>query len=90
MKKLLAIIITALVLVAVIAVPVTAARNAKQSNYVDADNNGICDNRAESCPAQSTGKNCNRTNYADAYNSGICDNRPANGRGQGAHCKGNR
>ena len=55
MKKILAIIITALVLVTAIAIPAMAARNARQSGFVDADNDGICDNRAENCPAQSAG-----------------------------------
>lgn len=90
MKKILAIIITALVLVTAIAVPAMAARNARQASFVDADNDGICDNRAESCPAQNENRGCKGAGYTDADNDGICDNRsescPAQNEGRG--CKG--
>ena len=56
----------------------------QNDNYVDSDNNGVCDNREES------GKNCGNSicnqkneNYVDADNDGVCDNRNGNGKHNG-------
>ena len=56
----------------------------QNDNYVDSDNNGVCDNREES------GKNCGNGicnqengNYVDADNNGVCDNREESGKNCG-------
>ncbi len=88
MKKLLAIILTALLLVSVAAVSASAygrrqiadcRRNA--AGFVDSDNDGICDNRPASGKCQYTENNCG-ANFTDSDNDGICDNRPASGKCQ--------
>ena len=66
MKKISAIIITAIILVTAIAGTALASRSANRANFVDSDNNGICDNRAESCPAQNANKKCNGANSVDS------------------------
>lgn len=47
-------------------------------NYVDEDNDGICDNYTD---GQSRGYGCGR-NFVDADNDGVCDNY-TNGQGRG-------
>lgn len=44
--------------------------NCDRNNYVDEDNNGVCDNYSESCKEA---EYCYE-NYADSDNDGICDN----------------
>lgn len=69
--------------------PKTAARGA---NFVDKNNDGVCDNRG-SGRFQGRGPN-----FVDANNDGICDHRQDHtGRGQGyrhrngqGNCRGNR
>ena len=62
-------IILALVLalaLSVMVVPAFAAE--RRGGFVDADNNGICDNYSETgCSMQGAG-------FADADNDGVCDN----------------
>ncbi len=70
-------------LVLVLALGATCVMAAEQGRgYVDADNDGVCDNRREECPGKG---------YVDADNDGVCDNRqenhPSNGQGRG-HCGG--
>lgn len=45
------------------------------SCYVDADNDGICDNRDTAACANCGSANCDGTCYTDADNDGLCDNR---------------
>ena len=47
------------------------------SCYVDADNDGICDNRDTAACANCGSANCDGTCYADADNDGVCDNQSA-------------
>lgn len=62
-------------------------------NFVDENNDGICDNYANGvCPQKVTGKGCRcgNGNFVDENNDGICDNcangiRPQNGTGKGNH-----
>lgn len=65
MKKLLAVILAVFLLLAAGTIGVFAARYSAGKGYVDADNNGVCDNIDES---QCAG-------YADEDRDGICDNR---------------
>lgn len=81
MKKLLAIILSALILVSAAAVTVSAygkhqnaGCKANGTGFVDNDNNGICDNK------DSSPKN-KGANYTDADNDGICDNRNTSSEG---------
>lgn len=75
MKKLLAIIISAVVLVSVVAV--TASAYGKRQNadcrangtgFVDTDGNGICDNKIAS-------DKTSNTNFVDTDKDGVCDNK---------------
>ncbi|MBQ7133328.1 MAG: hypothetical protein IJO20_02430 [Ruminococcus sp.] len=53
-------------------------------NYVDADNDGVCDNYSENC--NNTG--ADGKNYADADSDGVCDNYSTpNYNQKGKHCK---
>ena len=47
------------------------------SCYVDADNDGICDNRETAACANCGSANCDGTCYTDADNDGVCDNQSA-------------
>lgn len=47
------------------------------SCYVDADNDGICDNRDTAACANCGSANCDGTCYTDADNDGVCDNQSA-------------
>ena len=47
------------------------------SCYVDADNDGICDNRSTAACANCGSANCGGTCYTDADNDGVCDNQSA-------------
>lgn len=47
------------------------------SCYVDADNDGICDNRDTAACANCGSANCGGTCYTDADNDGVCDNQSA-------------
>ena len=47
------------------------------SCYVDADNDGICDNRDTAACANCGSANCAGTCYTDADNDGVCDNQSA-------------
>ncbi len=82
MKRwILALLIVALV-VACAALPAIAAGN-RGGNFVDADNDGVCDNREER-PCGNRGDG-----FVDADNDGVCDNRENRGHGKGhAHGKG--
>lgn len=54
------------------------------SRYVDANGDGICDNRAvQWTDANGDGICDNCAGYVDANGDGICDNRGTNGRGAG-------
>ena len=64
MKKLITVLLSILLIIAVCITAVAAGRR----NFVDTDNNGICDNR---------NANCN-SNFVDTDNNGVCDNRNAN------------
>lgn len=66
MKKVLAIIISALILASVASVPVSAYNKTRGTNYADVNKDGICDNKA------SSNKSC--TGYIDSDNDGVCDN----------------
>lgn len=46
---------------------------ANQNNYVDEDNDGVCDNRQDN--AQATVAVTKESNYVDEDNDGVCDNR---------------
>lgn len=46
---------------------------ASQINYVDEDNDGVCDNRQDN--AQSAVAVTKGNNYVDEDNDGVCDNR---------------
>ncbi len=65
----------------------TPAPNAG-SNYVDANGDGVCDNKGQGCGAK---KEC--PNRVDANGDGVCDNKGqgcgAKGRGQGQGGSGN-
>lgn len=50
-------------------------------NYVDADGDGVCDNRGS---GQGAGQG-QGANYVDADGDGVCDNRGGAGQGQGAN-----
>lgn len=71
MKKIMVLALAAILLIGgvitVHAATTPMAPCAQQECFVDADNNGACDNRAD-CP---TGKDC----FVDADNDGTCDNR---------------
>lgn len=62
-------------------------------NFVDENNDGICDNCGNViCPQNGTGNGCRRGNgnFIDENKDGICDNydnavRPQNGTGKGNH-----
>ena len=47
------------------------------SCYVDADNDGICDNRRTAACANCGSANSGGTCYTDADNDGVCDNQSA-------------
>lgn len=49
------------------------AQNGGNANFVDEDNDGICDNRTEDCP--NGGQNRGNANFVDEDGDGICDNR---------------
>lgn len=76
MKKLLAIIVTAIIILTAVAVPTFAYGRGQRANFVDADKNSICDNRSENCTS-------NGSSYVDADKDCICDNKPASGKGNG-------
>lgn len=71
MKKVLLIIMAAVLLLSLTTVGVFAAKG-EFSSFTDADNDGICDNR-ETRPVQST--ICTGEGFVDADDNGICDNR---------------
>ncbi len=78
MKKVLiismaVILVAAMSVTGLIAVNANGADKAQKASYVDADNDGICDNRGENC-----GNNENKSGYVDADNDGICDNKGEN------------
>lgn len=64
-----------------------------QNNFIDDNNDGICDNYADrACPQNGTGNGygCGNGNFVDENNDGICDNYangacPRNGMGHGHH-----
>ena len=80
MKKFLAIIVTALIILTAIAVPTFAYGRGQQTNYVDTNKDGVCDNRNASCKAQDCANK--NANFVDSDKDGICDNRPASGKSQ--------
>lgn len=47
------------------------------SCYVDADNDGVCDNRGTAACANCGSVNCGGACYTDADNDGVCDNQSA-------------
>ena len=49
------------------------ADDCKYGNFIDADNDGICDNREERRDCWQNGS-CQAGNFTDADNDGICDN----------------
>ena len=58
--------------------PSEQPRESRGTNYVDADNDGVCDNR----PANGAG--CGQgAGFVDADGDGVCDNKGAGGRGCG-------
>lgn len=57
------------------------AVNSASGNFVDKNNNGICDNY-EARPANTRGRN-----YVDKDGNGICDNRAQLGKKQGKYCR---
>ena len=83
MKKKITLTITALVLVAALSTMAAFAAGSGNRSFVDADNDGVCDNRGNGygnfvdadndgvCDIRGNG---NR-NFVDADNDGICDNR---------------
>ena len=63
------------------------AVNSASGNFVDKDNNGVCDN------FESRSGNGRGTNFVDKNNDGICDNRANVGKKSGNTCRygqGNR
>lgn len=62
MKKKITLTITALVLVAALSTMAAFAAGNGNRSFVDADNDGVCDNRGNG-------------NFVDADNDGVCDNR---------------
>lgn len=89
MKRLF-IISMAVILVAAMSVTGIIAVSANEPDskvqkvfYVDADNDGVCDNKSENC--EDTG---NGAGYVDADNDGVCDNKGENrsGEGKGMGC----
>ncbi len=82
MKKIITILLAVLLVAGICITAAAAGRH----NFTDADNNGICDNKATSavtCPKNSAvgveRKNGHCTNiYMDANNDGICDNKGNN------------
>lgn len=81
MKKFIA-IITAIILVCAVAVTASAYGRGKNGyNFVDKNNDSICDNRNE---------NCNGSNFVDSDKDGICDNKAVTERGNAEAPKGNR
>ena len=69
MKKKITLTITALVLVAALSTMAAFAAGNGNRSFVDADNDGVCDNRG----------NCN---FVDVDNDGVCDNRGTGVRSQ--------
>lgn len=77
MKKSIAGILTAAMVLSVGATSALAAGRGYGRNFVDANNDGICDYAEHACP------------YIDSDNDGICDNFGA-GRGRGFGCRRNQ
>lgn len=57
-----------------------AVRNASCRNFVDKNNDGICDNREVS------GQNTKGRNFVDKNNDGFCDNQGKGNRRNGKGC----
>ena len=55
--------------------------NSTGKNYVDKDNNGVCDNIG------TRSGNGRGTNFVDKNNDGICDNRATAGNNTGNNCR---
>ena len=84
-KKALAGILIGLVVLAVGATSAFAAgtggwhhlSGGRGSCYVDADNDGVCDNCGTAACANCGNTSCGGTCYVDADNDGVCDNQSA-------------
>lgn len=89
-KRVLSILVT-VVFVGVGAMTAFAARPEVGQNYVDADNDGVCDNQGTNdCPNQGNGSS--GQNYVDADQDGVCDNQGTKGgynNGNGHHAQKN-
>ncbi|MEI8047936.1 MAG: hypothetical protein WCI92_11200 [Bacteroidota bacterium] len=58
-----------------------AVANSSGGNYVDKDNNGVCDNIG------TRSGNGRGANFVDKNNDGICDNRATAGKKTGNNCR---
>lgn len=81
MKKLLIGVLTAVLLIAVIATSVFAANSDRRHDFTDTNGNGICDNRE----TRGESRGCN---FADTNGNGICDNRETCGESRGCNFAG--
>lgn len=73
MKKALILISAAVMVVSISVTSAFAANNGSGQNFVDADRDGICDNR-DMYQQSGTPQNVGGKNFVDADNNGICDN----------------
>ena len=90
MKKVLTGILVVVFLFSVGAISVIAASAGRGSNFVDADQDGVCDNRDVTNSTSGNGFGYNN-HFVDADQDGVCDNNAFNGSGNGdGSCRGNR
>ena len=79
MKKKITLTITALVLVAALSTMAAFAAGNGNRSFVDADNDGVCDNRGNvnfvDVDNDGVCDNRGNGNFVDADNDGVCDNR---------------
>lgn len=61
----------------------TAFYGQQGSRYVDANGDGVCDNRTANWTDANGDGICDTCGWIDANGDGICDNRGANGQGAG-------
>lgn len=74
MKKLFVGIITAALIISVVVISAFSADTGRRNRFVDADGDGVCDNRGVSCQyKEENGKHCG--NFTDEDGDGVCDNR---------------
>lgn len=101
MKKILTCIAAMVLIISVSSLTVFAAGNGRGRNYVDNNNDGVCDNYNASCQfvdndGDGICDNCasatcgNGAGYIDADGNGICDNYAAGTSQNGSGCRRGR